>query len=52
MGNIIKAVMFLHDMDIIHRDLKPENIMVIFKYKKKNQIFECTSPHIRKGQRI
>lgn len=30
-GNIMKAVMYLHELDIMHRDLKPENIMVMFK---------------------
>lgn len=44
--------MFLHGMGILHRDLKPENIMVMFKEKKQNEYFECTTPLIRKGQRI
>lgn len=38
-GNVINAVMHLHNLDIIHRDLKPENIMVSFKDKKADEIF-------------
>ena len=51
-GNIMKAVIFLHSMGIMHRDLKPENIMVIFMEKKNNEYFDCTTPLMRKGQRI
>ena len=51
-GNIMKAVMYLHELDIMHRDLKPENIMIMFKEKKQTEYFECTTPELRKGQRI
>lgn len=48
----MKAVIFLHELDIVHRDLKPENVMVMFKEKQANEIFECTTPYLREGQRI
>jgi tRNA A-37 threonylcarbamoyl transferase component Bud32 len=51
-GNIMKAVIYLHELDIMHRDLKPENIMIMFKEIREGEYFECTSAHIRKGQRI
>lgn len=38
-GNIMKAVMYLHELEIMHRDLKPENIMVMFKEKKEGEYF-------------